>query len=66
MTKLEEIEAAVDSLPEKEYGKFRHWFLERDWRVWDRQLETDSDSGDLDFLEREAQEAKAKGSLKEL
>ena len=66
MTRLDEIEMAVNALPEKEYGEFRQWFLERDWAKWDRQIEADSTSGKLDFLVREAQEAKAKGTLKEL
>jgi len=66
MTKLREIELAIDSLPEEEYGEFRRWFLERDWTKWDRQIEADSASGKLDFLLMEAQEAKAKGALKPL
>ena len=66
MTKLREIELAIDSLPEEEYGEFRRWFLERDWTKWDRQIEADSASGKLDFLLMEAQEAKAKGTLKPL
>jgi hypothetical protein len=66
MTKLREIELAIDSLPEEEYGEFRRWFLERDWAKWDRQIEADSASGKLDFLITEAQEAKAKGTLKPL
>jgi len=66
MTKLREIELAIDSLPEEEYGEFRRWFLERDWTKWDRQIEADSASGKLDFFLMEAQEAKAKGTLKPL
>ncbi|MBI4572814.1 MAG: hypothetical protein HY713_05955 [candidate division NC10 bacterium] len=66
MTRLEEIVMAVNALPEKEYGEFRRWFWERDWAKWDQQIEADSASGKLDFLVREAQGAKAKGSLKEL
>ena len=66
MTNLEEIERAVDALPENEYGEFRRWFLERDWAKWDEQIEADSASGKLDFLIREAQEAKSKGTLKDL
>jgi hypothetical protein len=66
MNKLREIELAIDSLPDEEYGEFRRWFLERDWAKWDRQIEVDSASGQLDFLIREAQEAKSKGALKPL
>ncbi len=35
---LESIERAVDGLSDEEYGEFRHWFLERDWNEWDRQI----------------------------
>jgi len=60
MTRLEELEMAIESLPEKKYSEFRRWFLERDWAKWDRQIEADSASGRLDFLFREAQQGKAK------
>jgi hypothetical protein len=66
MSKLREIELAVDSLPEEEYSEFRRWFLERDWAKWDCQIEADSAAGKLDFLIKEAEEAKAKGTLKPL
>ena len=66
MTRLEELETAVGALPEKEYRKFRQWFLERDWEKWDRQIEADSASGKLDFLAREAREAKKSGKLRNL
>ncbi|MEN6627217.1 MAG: hypothetical protein ABFD69_13415 [Candidatus Sumerlaeia bacterium] len=64
MTKLKQLELAIDSLTQKEYARFRRWFMERDWELWDRQIETDSLSGDLDFLLKEAREAKAHGKLK--
>jgi hypothetical protein len=66
MTRLEEIVTAVSNLPEKEYSQFRQWFLERDWERWDRQIEADSASGRLDFLAREAREAKRTGKLRNL
>lgn len=66
MTKLEELEVAVDSLPENEYSEFRRWFLEKDWEKWDRQIEEDSRTGKLDFLINEAFKAKMEGKLKEL
>ena len=66
MTKLEELEMAVASLAEEEYCEFRRWFLERDWEKWDRQIEEDSIAGKLDFLVKEALEAKKEGKLKEL
>ena len=66
MTKVEEIEMAVSALPEKEYAQFREWFFERDWEKWDRQIEADSASGKLDFLVREARNAKDSGRLESL
>jgi hypothetical protein len=66
VTKLEELEMAVASLSKEEYGEFRRWFLERDWENWDRQIEEDSKAGKLDFLVKEALEAKKEGKLKEL
>ena len=66
MTRVEELEKAVDALSEKEYSIFRQKFLERDWEKWDRQIETDSKSGNLDFLIKEASDAKKSGDLENL
>jgi hypothetical protein len=66
MTKLEDLERAVTSLTTEEYREFRQWFLERDWAQWDQQIEEDSKAGKLDFLIREALEAKQQGKLQEL
>lgn len=54
MTSIEEIELAVDSLPESDYRKFRHWFLEHDWETWNKQIDNDEKLGKLDFLVEEA------------
>ena len=54
MTKIEELEMAITSLPEEEYRQLRQWLLDRDWEKWDREIEADSESGKLDFLLREA------------
>ncbi len=64
--KVNEIKAAIEALPEDEYVRLRRWFSERDWERWDRQIESDSESGKLDFLIREALDEKGKGELKEL
>ena len=66
MSKIEEIEAAIESLSEEEYNSFRRWFSERDWKKWDRQIEADSESGKLDFLIKEALDEKKKVNLREL
>ena len=66
MTRVEELAKAVASLTAEEYREFRRWFLERDGEQWDQQIEEDSRAGKLDFLVREAFEAKEQGTLKEL
>jgi len=35
MSKVEDIQAAVESLSEDEYHRFRTWFSEREWQKWD-------------------------------
>ena len=66
MTKVEEIKAAIESLPEKEFVRLRQWFSEKDWQEWDKQIARDSESGKLDFLIKEAIDEKDKGKLKGL
>jgi hypothetical protein len=66
MTKIEELEMAITSLPEEDYSQLRRWFLERDWERWDREIEADAESGKLDFLLQEAAEAKKGNQLKDL
>jgi hypothetical protein len=66
MSKVEEIEAAIESLSKEEYASLREWFSARDWEKWDKQIEADSESGKLDFLVKEALDEKTKGKLKEL
>lgn len=66
MTKVEEIKAAIESLPEEEFIRIRQWFSEKDWQEWDKQIAQDSESGKLDFLIKEAIDEKGKGKLKDL
>jgi len=66
MLRLEEIISSIESLSEDEFVRLRDWFAERDWERWDKQIETDSESGKLDFLAKEALEEKGKGKLKAL
>lgn len=66
MTKVEEIQAAIESLSQEEYIRLKKWFLERDWEKWDRQIAADSESGKLDFLIKEAIDEKDKDNLKDL
>jgi hypothetical protein len=64
MIKVQEIQAAIESLPREEYVRLREWFLERDWTEWDKQIERDSDAGKLDFLIEDAMQEKAIGRFK--
>jgi hypothetical protein len=66
MTRIEEIEQAVATLPTEDYRRFREWFMERDWAQWDKQIQADSESGKLDFLVKEAMEEKKRGDLRDL
>ena len=54
MTTVQEIEKAVQHLPEQELYSFRSWFEEFDARVWDKQLEQDVQGGKLDALADQA------------
>jgi len=66
MINIHDLEKAVTTLPPPEYAEFRRWFLQSDWEKWDRQIEADAQSGKLDFLAREADDAKKQGLLRNL
>lgn len=66
MSKVEEIKAAIETLPTTDYVQLRQWFHDKDWEAWDRQIESDSEAGKLDFLLAEALDEKNKGTLQEL
>jgi len=66
MTTVEELEMAVEALPREEYSRFRRWFLDRDWEKWDHEIEEDVEAGRLDFLVRDAVEAKNNNKLRDL
>lgn len=54
MDRVEEIEAAIESLPPEEFDRVARWVHERGQARWNRQLDNDSASGKLDFLFEEA------------
>jgi hypothetical protein len=66
MTKIEEIEKEIESLPERDFKRLREWFSKKDWDKWDREIESDFESGKLNFLVKEAKDAKNYGKLKDL
>ena len=65
MDRVEEIEAAIASLPPEEFRRIAQWFYEREGRLWEEQLDSDSASGKLDFLFEEAESESAQGLLRE-
>ncbi len=66
MPNVEEILFSIESLSKEEFVRLREWFYERDWERWDKEIESDSRSGKLDFLVKEALSEKEDGKLKEL
>jgi len=66
MTRIEELESAIDALSAEQYSVLRDWFWERDWAKWDREIGVDAASRKLDSLFQEAQDAKADGTLRPL
>ncbi|MGD1858936.1 MAG: hypothetical protein ACFB0E_03075 [Leptolyngbyaceae cyanobacterium] len=66
MTPVEQIKADIEALSPEDFVQLRKWFTEKDWELWDQQIEADSAAGKLDFLIEEALTAKAEGKLQEL
>ena len=66
MSKVDELKAEIEALPEEEFTELVRWLSEKDWERWDKEIEADSEARKLDFLVREALDAKAKGNLKDL
>jgi hypothetical protein len=66
MSKVEQLKNEIEQLPKKEFTELCRWVSDRDWASWDNELAADSKAGKLDFLVREALDAKAKGKLKDL
>ncbi len=66
MPNVEEILSSIESLSREDFARLREWFYERDWEGWDKEIESDSQSGTLDFLLKDALFEKENGKLKEL
>ena len=54
MSRVEDLERAIESLSPDELAQFREWFATFDWQMWDRQLDRDVARGALDSLANEA------------
>jgi hypothetical protein len=65
MDRIEEIEAAISSLPPEQYRTLAQWFHSLDQERWDAQLDRDSSAGKLDFLFEEAVSEAPQGLLRE-
>jgi hypothetical protein len=56
VSQIEMLEQNVKQLSTSELTAFRAWFIDFDAPEWDRQLETDSETGKLDRLAQSALE----------
>jgi uncharacterized membrane protein len=54
MSKIGDIQKAVERLSPEDLAKFREWFEEFEARQWDEQIERDAKAGKLDRLAAEA------------
>lgn len=54
MSTLEQIEAAILTLPSDDFEKLRGWFLDLDYQRWNKQLGQDIVEGKLEGLAKEA------------
>jgi hypothetical protein len=66
MTKLQLIQAEIESLTSDEFLYLRNWINNLDDQQWEKQIEEDSLAGKLDFLIEEALFEKSKNQLREL
>jgi len=66
MVQIAEIKKEIEELPKQEYVNLRQWFAKKDWKIWDKQIKEDSNSGKLDFLAKEALHEKNNDNLKAL
>jgi|TARA_Y100000294_G_C8238558_1_gene209791 hypothetical protein len=54
MNAVEDIEKAIEQLPENKLQQFRAWYEKFDMDSWDKQIAKDSDAGKLDALAQAA------------
>lgn len=66
MSKIDQLKKEIEKLPSEDLSEIFRWLSDKDWERWDAELATDAKSGKLEFLMRDAREAKAKGTLKDL
>jgi hypothetical protein len=66
MTKLAEIERAIEALPPEEYNLLRAWFEEREAKRVDDWLEREVNAGKFDEMAKEALKEFAEGRARDL
>jgi len=66
MDTIEKLEQKIQSLSPEELAKFREWFIEYDWQVWDQKIESDLKQGKLDKFIYEARTEFKAGKAREL
>jgi hypothetical protein len=66
MTRVQQIESAVEKLSPEELAAFRKWFDEYAADAWDRQIEFDVRAGKLDALAEKALRSHASGKSSKL
>ena len=65
MTDVKQIQAEIEALSQEDFKRLREWFAEKDWLLWDNQLEADIAKGKLNFLFEEAMIATSQGKLQD-
>jgi hypothetical protein len=65
MTRIGEIEQAIQTLPIEDFRRVADWIQQRDEQLWDRQMDHDSSAGKLDGLFAEADREHTAGLLTE-
>jgi hypothetical protein len=66
MSQIEMLEQTVKQLSPGELAAFRSWFIEFDTAEWDRQIEMDSETGNLDRLVQSAFEEHKAGKRRRI
>jgi hypothetical protein len=64
--KVKELEKEIQDLSRDELVSFRNWFAKFDAAEWDRQIESDIETGKLDKLAAKAIAAHKRGESREL
>lgn len=66
MAGLEQLEHEVENLSSKDLAKFREWFIEFDWALWDTKIADNLKAGKLDQLISAARADFKGGTAREL